>query len=209
MVPFTSGVHHLVQGLKQLQQWFIHGSFRQNDPSLPWNAVRALPEVGAEDLADGGLCQAHPYFTFRHSRFVQHPPPPPDSAQSLVVIIWQLNTWVCPSVQNMWPQIWWYNYKTDLQPGVSWCRVHSWTPFCANHSLFITNTMFEHHSSSDLAGRSSQSCPHEHWSLSRGQQSPQVEHPQATPTYRQQAEGILCIIYKSNFCLHVLLWYML
>lgn len=37
-----------------------HGPVRLHVPSLPLNAVEALPEVGVEDLMDRGLCQAFP-----------------------------------------------------------------------------------------------------------------------------------------------------
>ncbi|XP_016363786.1 shugoshin-like 2 [Sinocyclocheilus rhinocerous] len=37
-----------------------HSPFRLNIPSLPWDLVEALSEVGVEDLSDGGLCQTFP-----------------------------------------------------------------------------------------------------------------------------------------------------
>ena len=66
-----------------------HGPFGLNVPSPPRDLVKALLEVGVEDLPDKGFRQtflADPYNTFGSAKSVQLPPLPVDPTHHQVVI---------------------------------------------------------------------------------------------------------------------------
>ena len=66
-----------------------HGPFRPTVPSLPLDLVKALQEVGVEDLPDRGFHQmfpADPHNTFGSAKSVQRPPLPANPTHHQVVI---------------------------------------------------------------------------------------------------------------------------
>ncbi|MED6265648.1 hypothetical protein CHARACLAT_027685, partial [Characodon lateralis] len=84
-----------------------HGPLGLYVSNIPWDLVKALPEVGVEYIPGQGLRQASPadhHYALGPVKSVRLSPPPADPTHHQVVISGQLSPSLHPSVQNMQPK---------------------------------------------------------------------------------------------------------
>ena len=90
-------------------------SFRFHVRNQPLYLWKILPEVWVEDLVDRGLRRmipSSPSIPFGVTKSFWQYSSSVDRIHHQVVISWQ----PCPSVQDIWPQVWWHDYKVNYQP---------------------------------------------------------------------------------------------